>query len=100
MATILEEVKSALRISSDQTAFDDEISTLIQAARQDLVLSGLLEHKANDDTDAMIRRAIIVYVKAHFGWDNPDHERLLRAYEMLKNHLTLSVEYTVQPEGG
>lgn len=100
LMAILDDVKAALRISNVQTAFDDEINSLIAAARQDLILSGLLASKANDDEDALIKRAITVYVKCHFGWDNPDHERLLRAYEMLKNHLTLSAEYTVQPEGG
>lgn len=100
LMAILDDVKAALRISSGQTAFDGEIQGLIDAARADLQLSGLLDSKANDDEDVLIKRAITVYVKCHFGWDNPDQERLLRAYEMIKNHLTLSAEYTVQVESG
>ncbi|MEK5060486.1 DNA-packaging protein [Paenibacillus sp. FSL H7-0326] len=90
---LIDQVKLSLRISSAH--FDDEINGLIEAARKDLVLSGLLPIKAEDDNDPLIKRAVTVYVKAHFGYDNSDHERLLSAYGMIKNHLTLSAEYTV-----
>ncbi|ANW97718.1 DNA-packaging protein [Thermoclostridium stercorarium subsp. thermolacticum DSM 2910] len=89
---ILDDIKIALRISN--TAFDTEINDLIAAARADLKLSGILESKVNDDTDPLIKRAITVYVKAHFGWNNPDSEKLQQSYEMLKRHLALSQEYT------
>ncbi len=91
MAT-LSEVKIALRVSN--TALDGEITDLIAAARQDLILSGVLASKANSTTDSLIKRAVVTYVKAHFGWDNPDHERLLSAYNQLKLHLTLAGDYT------
>ena len=92
MSTImLEDVKLSLRISN--TAYDVEISDLIESARSDLILSGVTDTKANSDTDALIKRAILVYVKANFGWANVDAERLQRSYDMLRNHLTMSVEY-------
>lgn len=94
---ILDDVKTALRISN--TAFDGEITDLISAARADLKLSGILESKVNDDTDPLIKRAITVYVKAHFGWNNPDAEKLQQSYDMLKMHLSLSQEYTVEAVG-
>jgi len=93
---LIDRVKTSLRVSA--SAFDDEISDLIAAARQDLILSGVLSAKANDETDALMTRAITVYVKAHFGYDNPDHERLLTAYDMLKSHLTLAGDYTLEAE--
>lgn len=89
---LIDSVKTALRISA--TAFDGEIGDLIAAARQDLILSGVLPEKAGSDDDPLIKRAISVYVKAHFGYDNSDHERLLSAYDMLKSHLTLAGDYT------
>ena len=46
-----------------------------------------------DTTDPLIRRAITTYVKANFGWDNPDAERLQKAYDLLKAHLTLTEDY-------
>lgn len=89
---LIDSVKTALRITT--AAFDGEISDLIAAARQDLVLSGVLPAKADSDEDPLIKRALSVYVKAHFGYDNPDHERLLASYDMLKSHLTLAGDYT------
>lgn len=90
---LLDDVKLALRISS--SAFDSEINDLIEAARADLKLSGVLAEKAEAETpDVLIKRAIVTYVKANFGWDNPDAERLQQSYDMLKAHLTLSIEYT------
>lgn len=89
---MLEESKQALRIKTD--AFDTEISGLIAAAKSDLRLSGVSETKVDDESDPLIKRAVLLYVKAHFGWNNPDSERLQQAYYMLKVHLTLSQEYT------
>ena len=91
---MIESIKTALRISN--TAYDSEITDLVAAARADLKLSGILESKVNDDTDPLIKRAITVYVKAHFGWNNPDAERLQQSYDMLKSHLALSQEYTAE----
>ncbi|MNP59993.1 hypothetical protein D3C76_1550370 [compost metagenome] len=92
---ILDSVKKALRISQSNTAFDEEVSDLIEAARNDMRLSGVLTGKVEDDTDALIKRAIVVYCKANFGFDNPDAEKLTESFNMLKAHLTLSQEYTV-----
>ncbi|TCT23388.1 putative phage protein (predicted DNA packaging) [Melghiribacillus thermohalophilus] len=88
---LLDDVKLALRISN--SAFDNEINDLIEAAKADLILSGVEETRL-DVTDPLIKRAIKTYVKAQFGFDNPDAERLQQSYEMLKMHLTLSTEYT------
>ena len=88
MMPILDDIKIALRISN--TAYDSEINDLIAAARADLMLAGILLAKANDDTDPLIKRAITVYVKANFGWNNPDSEKLQQSYDMLKAHLALS----------
>lgn len=84
-------IKQALRLSTD--VFDDEINDLIEAARQDLILSGVSFNKANDDNDPLIKRAIVVYSKANFGYDNPEADRFQRSYEMLKAHLTLAGDY-------
>ena len=91
-AQILLDCKAALRISASNTAYNTEITDLISAAEADLELSGLTAASVVD-TDTLIKRAIVTYVKANFGWNNPDAERLQNAYEMLKNHLSLSTEY-------
>jgi uncharacterized phage protein (predicted DNA packaging) len=90
---LLNDVKKLLRISN--TAFDTEINDLIASARQDLILSGVTSEKANLDNDPLIKRAVSTYVKANFGWDNPDAARLNTSFEMLKQHLSLSQEYSL-----
>lgn len=89
---MIDDVKIALRITSG--AFDGEIADLIAAARQDLVLSGVLPIKANNNNDTLIKRAIISYCKAHFGYGNKDAQRLEMAYNLLKMSMTLSGDYT------
>ena len=91
----IDDLKLHLRISTD--ALDVEVQDLMDAAELDLELSGVDPVKIVD-TDPLIRRAITVYCKAHFGYDNPDHDRLLKAYEMLKMHLTLAGDYRVGDE--
>ena len=88
----LDDVKMTLRIT--HASLDTEITDLINAARQDLILSGVSVLKATSTTDPLIKRAVVTYTKAHFGYDNPDADRLLLAYERLKAHLTLSGDYT------
>lgn len=90
---ILDDVKQALRISPTNTAFDVEIQDLIEASRLDMIQSGVSDLKANDDTDALIKRAIITYCKAHFGYDNPEADRFTQSYIMLKQHLALASDY-------
>lgn len=85
---LIDEVKPQLRITT--TEFDSEITDLINACKADLQQSGLYEV---DETDALIKRAIILYCKANFGYDNPDADRFQQSYEMLKNHLSLSADY-------
>lgn len=90
---MLDDAKVYLRINN--TAFDIEIIDLIDACKSDLALSGIKSDKINDNTDPLIRRAVFIYVKAYFGWDNSDQEKLINAYRMIKMHLTMSDEYTV-----
>ena len=90
---MLDDVKVALRISPSNVAYDSEILDLIAAARHDLTLSGVSPEKASATTDPLIRRAVVVYCKANFGWDNSDAEKLQRSYDMLKAHLTLAGDY-------
>lgn len=90
---MLNDIKTTLRISN--TAYDVEIIDLIEAAKADLILSGVLSNKVTE-TDPLIKRAITIYCKANFGLNNPDVEKLQQSYNMLKIHLTLSTEYTTE----
>lgn len=89
---MLQDIKDALRVSGDD--LDTEILDLIDAAKADLILSGVHKDKVRDD-DPLIKRAVTVYCKAHFGYDDVNMaERFEQSYISLKHHLTLSAEYT------
>lgn len=90
---LLDDVKDALRLSGND--LNTEVNDLISAAQADLKLSGILTSKAVSTTDPLIRRAVVVYCKANFGWDNQEGEKFQTSYNMLKQHLCLSQEYTV-----
>lgn len=68
--------------------FDDEIKSLIDACLLDLKISGVGEVE-----DELIKRAVGIYVKAHFGSENPDRDGLIECYRSLKIHLALSQKY-------
>ena len=89
-----------LSVRNTSTAFDSEITDLINAARADLVLGGVNEDKANDESDPLILRAVQTYVKAEFGLDNPDADKYRAAYKELRNGLTLSDRYIKSAEEG
>lgn len=97
-ASYLASVRLSVRNTS--TAFDSEITDLINAARADLVLGGVREDKANDESDPLILRAVQTYVKAEFGLDNPDADKYRAAYKELRNGLTLSDSYIKSAEEG
>lgn len=89
---MLNDIKNALRISGND--LDVEILDLIEAAKADLILSGVHIDKVTD-TDPLIKRAVTVYCKANFGYEDPKlSERFQESYISLKQHLTLSQEYT------
>lgn len=85
---MLENVKKALRVTS--SAFDEEVKELIESAKLDLKIAGIT---VSDSPDALVRRAITIYCKVNFGYDNPDADRFQDSYVMLKQHLSLSGDY-------
>jgi len=87
---MLEAVKIALRIKN--TAYDSEITGLIEACKLDLKISGV---KTISESDALIERAIEMYCKANFGIGNTEGERWQKAYDSLKEHLALAGDYNV-----
>lgn len=89
---LLDDVKARLRITTDDLGIIGEVQDLIDEAKADLGLSGVMTEKVLDD-DPLIKMAIATYCKANFGYDNPDAERLQKSYDMLKAHLTLAQDY-------
>lgn len=90
---MLEKVKLALRITT--TSFDSEIQDLIDAAKVDLGIAGVLVPVTTDSNlDVIIQKAIITYCKLNFG-EPDEYDRLKRSYDEQKAQLSMATGYTV-----
>lgn len=89
---LLNTVKTALRVTT--TAFDSEITDLINAAVKDLGLAGV----DNDDTtDALVLRAVVTYCRLNFGQPD-DYDRLKASYDEQKAQMGMATGYTTWTE--
>jgi hypothetical protein len=86
---ILSAVKMALRISTN--AFDMQLQDLVEAAKLDLGIAGVV---LPSTMDAIVRTAIITYVRLHFGQPD-DYDRLKRSYDEQKAQLSTATGYTI-----
>lgn len=81
-------VKLALRVTT--SAFDSEITSLINAAKLDLGVAGVV---LPETLDAIVQQAIITYCRMNFG--QPDeYDRLKRSYDEQKAQLATCTGYT------
>lgn len=85
---MLEKVKLALRISTN--AYDSELNDLIEAAKLDLGIAGVVVPQT---VDALVTKAIITYCKMSFGLPE-DYDRLKRSYDEQKAQLSNATGYT------
>lgn len=85
---LINDVKMALRVTT--TAFDSEITDLIDAAVADLGIAGV---EAIDTADALVKRAVITYCRANFG-SPEEYERLKASYDEQKAQLGMATGYT------
>lgn len=87
MATINDAVKLSLRLVN--TAFDSEIENDISACMIDLARVGIVETVS---TDPVIVRLAELYCKAAFNFEQ-DGERYQKAYEFMRDGVSLSGDY-------
>jgi len=85
---MLEMVKTALRIKT--TAYDSELTYLIEAAKLDLGIAGVVLPAELDD---IVKRAIITFCKLSFGLPE-DYDRLKMSYDEQKAQLITATGYT------
>lgn len=91
-SSLLNTVRTALRVTT--TAFDGEITDLIDAATKDLGLAGV----DNDDTtDALVLRAVVTYCRLNFGQPD-DYDRLKASYDEQKAQMGMATGYTTWTE--
>lgn len=85
---MLSKVKLALRIATN--AYDDELNGLIEAAKLDLGIAGVI---VPAELDAIVSLAIITYCKCHFG-EPDEYDRLKASYDEQKAQLSMCTGYT------
>ena len=87
---MLAKVKLALRVTT--TAYDNDLNDLINAAKLDLGIAGVV---LPTTLDAVCERAIITYCKLHFlGLSDNEWDRLKASYNEQKAQLTTATGYT------
>lgn len=87
---MLAKVKLALRVTT--TAYDNDLNDLINAAKIDLGIAGVV---LPTTLDAVCERAIITYCKLHFlGLSDNEWDRLKASYDEQKAQLTMATGYT------
>lgn len=85
---MLEKVKTALRITT--TAYDAELTELIESAKLDMSIAGVV---LPPTIDALVTKAIITYCKMSFGIPE-DYDRLKASYDEQKAQLATATGYT------
>lgn len=87
--TMITAAKLAARITT--SAFDQQVSDLLDAALLDMGVAGV-EIPAGQD--ALVQQAAITYFLLHFGQPD-DYDRLKRSYDEQKAQLSTCTGYTV-----
>lgn len=93
--TILAKVKNALRIDGED--HDEELQDLIATAQLIILEAGVIEDKALDETDAIIRNMYITFAKSHFGADDAK-QRYAEAFESMLTKVSFSSTYNALKE--
>lgn len=94
---MLDKVKMALRITTD--AYDTEIQGLIDAAKLDLGIAGVIVPYSTY-LDPICERAIITYCRCHFSFPdggghlNSSYDRLKASYDEQKAQMATATGYT------
>lgn len=85
---MIDDVRLALRLTT--TKYDPELTDLINGGLLDLGVAGVTE---DDTQDALIKLAVITYVKLHFGSPS-DFDKLQKTYDEQKAQLSMATGYT------
>ena len=93
--TLLDKAKLALRLTVNN--YDSDLTDLINAARIDLGIAGVI---LPAELDAICERAIISYVRIHFDrLADGEYDRLKASYDEQKAQLMTATGYTDWGDG-
>lgn len=73
----------------------EEIKQLAAECRADMERLGILQSKAEDETDGLIYGAVRDFCKWRFGLGNPDADRYMQMYQSRVDELRSSEGYYV-----
>ena len=91
-STVIQKVKTALRLSTNDADLEDELTDQIEECLIDLIPANVSYDNINL-MDPLILKAVKVYCKLNFG--QPDnYDRLKAAYDELKMQLGMDSRYT------
>ena len=92
---LIDDVKAACRVTVD--SYNGELTDLIAAAFADLGITDISTALlVAADPDPLIKRAVITYCKANFGYlDTAQYEKFKASYDEQKAQLLMSSGYTV-----
>lgn len=90
VVTLLDKVKTALRITTDDEDLNDELTDLIESAKLDLGIAGVV---LPAELNPLVETAIKTYCKLSFGIPE-DYDRLKRSYDEQKAQLSNATGYT------
>lgn len=86
MDSLLQEVKVALRVSSNMT--DAEVEAIVSAAIQDMKRVGVDPSKLSyEGMDPLCKMAVVLYAKGMYGFDNSEASRFLDSYRLVVSEL-------------
>lgn len=88
---IVERVRKALNVTSN--VFDDELRDVVEAAREDMRMSGVPLRVARDESNADVIQAIKCYVKAEQAWEEPAiAQKQMESYTAIVQKLALTYD--------
>lgn len=93
---LIKAIKDSMRMSTASAIIEDDIRGCIEACFKDLQLAGV---EKIDETDALIIRAVQLFTKADFNYNNLA-DKYRQSYDALKMSLALSGEYNTKESEG
>ncbi len=97
-AAYLTKIRRAVRRNTS-TDVDAELTDIIEECRLDLQQLGVLQTKAEDETDSLILGAVRSFARWKFGLSNEDAERNREDYMLQRDELRRKASYTEEADG-
>jgi hypothetical protein len=89
----LAKIRRAVRRNTS-TDVDTELTDIIEECRLDLQQLGVLQTKAEDETDSLILGAVRSFARWKFGLSNEDADKNREDYMLQRDELRRRTDYT------